>query len=138
MLFIFDVNISQQMARGLALLEQGNRKSARQAEIYHSKDYLPGNATDEEIIQQAQRVGGIVITQDLGFGRIAHEYTILKKYKVGVVYWKPPKTGLSYWDMVTIFINKWEELKRIIEEHENPSAYLLEKTGKIKWLAHTH
>lgn len=138
MRFLFDVNLSQHMVRGIAMLEKANRKSPRQGEIHHAIDFLPQDAIDRAVIEQAQKLDAIVITQDQKFGRIEHEYTVLKEFKVGVVYWKPPKGGLSYWDMVTVFINKWEDLKLVISQHKNPSAYVLEKNGKVKWLAHTH
>ena len=129
---IFDANLPRNLSKGLAKLEEGNKKSPNPAIVGHVYDHMAENATDEEIIITAGQKEWIVITQDLGFGRIEHEFILLKQHKVSVVFFKPPKKGFCYWDMVKTFIEKWEELKEHIKLGDGHCALLIEKTGGIK------
>ena len=129
---VFDANLPHNLSKGLAILEKGNRNSLHPAIVGHVYDFMPRNATDEEIIQKASAEKWIVITQDLGFGRIEHEFQLLKDHEVSVVFFKPPKKGFKYWDMVKVFIDKWEDLKLHIGQSNGLCALSIEKSGSIK------
>jgi len=87
-----------------------------------------------KLLLKAGATQWIIITQDLGFGRIEHEFVLLKQHKVSVIFFKPPKKGFSYWDMVKIFVDKWEDLKAEIKAINGHCALLIERSGSIKSL----
>ena len=136
---VFDSNLPPKLAKGISILEEGNKRSLNPAKVSHVHDFLDPHTLDPQIIEEAGKHHWIIITQDLGFGRIEHEFTILKEHKVSVIFLRvPPNRGMSYWEMVQTFISKWENLKATIKEKGMPCALVIEKTGGIKHLEHIH
>jgi PIN domain-containing protein len=129
MLFIFDAHCSQRFADGLNLLEEGNTRSPLQAEVKHMKAFLPGNASDEELIEMVGKKNAILITYDRGFKTIKHRYKLYKEHNAAVIFYHSYKDVIHYWDIVVSFIKKWEELKKEINKYEKPFAVEISNTG---------
>jgi predicted nuclease of predicted toxin-antitoxin system len=143
MVFIFDENYSPKLAHGLNLLEQGNTKHKPIAEIWHildlakSLEMTPENGQsfmDEEVVQIAGMVGGIILTQDKDFRRIKHLFPLFAEHHVGVIFFKTPKGPISYWDIITSFIKEWNKLKSKIQSDSPPFCYCVSTQQGIQKL----
>jgi len=132
--FVFDANLPHRLAEGLNVLESGNRRTDNPAIVGHVFDFLPNNATDEEIILQAKVAQWIIITQDLGFGRIEHQFELLKLHGISVIFFRPLRKGFSYWEYVKTFVNKWEDLKAEVGRRKGLVALVVEKSGAFTHL----
>ena len=129
MLFIFDENYSNRFAQGLKLIEQGNLKSSIPVDITHIKLLSLEGAADEDIIEAAGKKNGIIITMDKDFKHIKHYYQLYKQHNVGVVIFKSSKNVIYYWDIVVAFINRWENLKKLLSEDDLPFVYEINSGG---------
>ncbi len=132
MLFIFDNQCSQRLANGLNILEEGNKLSPHQCTVKHIKDLIPGNSTDEKVIETAGINKGIIITYDKDFRELKQHYPLYERHKVGVAFFRSPKKVLRYWDIVVSFINHWEKLKENIYNDKAPFAYEVTLRGISK------
>ena len=129
MVYIFDENYSYRLAQGLSLIEQGNLKSKIPIEITHVKLLGLQGASDEDIIEEAGRRKGVIITMDKDFRHMKHYYNLYKTHGTGGVIFRSSKGVIHYWDIVTSFINKWEKLKEEIKNDSLPFAYQINKQG---------
>ena len=112
------------MAEGIDHLESGNSRSRLNASVKHIKVFLPGNATDEEIIEVAGKQDGIIITYDLGFKKLKARKRLYKQFGIGVIVFHTLRDVVHYWDVVRSFVNRWEELKE--EIHVKKKPFLME------------
>ena len=129
MFFLFDENVPYKFVEGLALIEESNHKSPIKAIISHPRALKNQGASDEEQIQAAGKHNGIIVTFDKDFKHIKSYYPLYKEHKVGVVFLKLTKEDSNYWGIVKLVINKWEEMKLLLKDHEKPFAYQVSKQG---------
>ena len=132
MKFFIDENMPPQLAEGLAILEKPNNEGV---EVYSIQKEYGRGIQDEDWIPQVGNVNGIVITQDYNIQRTQRQYELLKKYKMGIFYLRPPgkKVGYRYWEMVQKMINHWEEIKEL-GKSKFPFAYRIMPKSKIEKL----
>jgi len=131
MVLIFDNQCPPNLAKGLNLLEDGNRKSPIKATVKHIRDITDEDATDEEIIKHVGKHKGIIITLDKDFKYHKHYYQLYKEYNVGVVFYRSTK-GFNYWEIVKYFINSWDIMKSKIKDEIKPFAFEMTKKGITK------
>ena len=94
MKFYIDENIAPQIGRALSILQ---KPLPEKVEVLTIRDEYGKGASDEEWIPEVGKENGIVITQDLNIQRIKQQRDLYRKYKLGVVFLKPPsKNGFSY------------------------------------------
>lgn len=129
MFFLFDENVPYKFVEGLALIEESNHKSAIRAKISHPRFLGTEGESDEEQIKAAGKHDGILVSFDKDFKHIKSYYPLYKKHKVGVIFLKLSKDESNYWGIVKLVINKWEELKRLLKDHQKPFAYQVSKNG---------
>ncbi|HEY6977037.1 MAG TPA: DUF5615 family PIN-like protein [Chitinophagaceae bacterium] len=129
MFFLFDENVPYKLVQGLILIEESNYKSPIKVKISHPKLMNSEGSSDEEQIEIAGKNDGVIITFDKDFKHIKSYYPLYKKHKVGVVFLKLSKEEANYWGIVKLLINKWEDLKKVLKEHERPFSYQLSKNG---------
>lgn len=129
MFFLFDENVPYKFVQGLALIEESNRKSQIKVSMSHPRLLDNEGASDEEQIHIAGKHKGIIITFDKDFKHIKSYYPLYKEHKVGVVFLKFSKEESNYWGIVKLVINKWEEIKRKLADHEKPFAYQVSRLG---------
>ena len=139
MVLIFDENYSKYVAEAFSLLEKGNKHVSTKATIHHilklgedlkfPKANIKGSYSDEEVIQIAGRIGGIVITQDDDFKRIKHLGSMYKQHNVGSVYFKTHKHSRGYWEMTTYMLSRWNEMKENIEKNPIPFCFMIDAKG---------
>ena len=129
MFFLFDENVPYKFVQGLALIEESNHKSRMKAKLSHPR--LLGNegSSDEEQIKMAGKHDGIIISFDKDFKHIKSYYPLYNQYNVGIVFLKLSKAESNYWGIVKLVINKWEELKTQLIDHERPFAYQVSQHG---------
>ncbi|MEO5564901.1 MAG: hypothetical protein ABIR18_15750, partial [Chitinophagaceae bacterium] len=88
---------------------------------------------DEDWIPQIGHLNGIVITQDYNIQRTQQQYELLKKYKMGIFYLRPPgKIGYKYWEMVEKIFAHWAQIKTLAQRTKFPFAYRIMPRGKIE------
>lgn len=129
MFFLFDENVPYKFVEGLALIEESNHKSPIKATISHPRVLKNQGASDEDQIKTAGKHNGIIVTFDKDFKHIKSYYPLYKEHKVGVIFLKLTKEDSNYWGIVKLVINKWEELKLLLKDHEKPFAYQVSKKG---------
>lgn len=138
MVFIFDENFSYRLADGINALEEGNKSHGSPSKVYHIKrlgqelEILPSNGkaySDEEVIEIAGKVGGIIITQDDDFKKIKHYHQLYKEHNVGVIFFKAGKATRGYWNLVTHIITHWNSMKEKIDGQNPPFAFQVSSNG---------
>ncbi|MDZ7717758.1 MAG: hypothetical protein U5K72_02920 [Balneolaceae bacterium] len=98
MKFYFDENITPQIAKALAILQEPRPVNV---EYLLSKTLLGQGTPDEEWIPKVAEEDGVVITQDFNIQRTRHQRELYRQYGLGVVFLKPPKKSrFGYWDIV--------------------------------------
>jgi len=132
MKFFIDENMPPQLAEGLAILERPNSEGI---EIFSIQKEYGRGIQDEDWIPRVGQEHGIVITQDYNIQRTQQQYELLRKYKMGIFYLRPPgKTGYKYWEMVQKIISHWVEIKNLAKTTKFPFAYRIMPRGKIEKL----
>jgi hypothetical protein len=132
MKFFIDENMPPQLAEGLAILEKPNDEGN---EIFSIQKEYGRGVQDEEWIPRVGDLNGIVITQDYNLQRTQQQFDLLRKYKMGIFYLRPPgKTGYKYWEMVKKIIDHWIEIKGLTKRTRFPFAYRIMPRGKIEKL----
>ncbi len=130
MKFYIDENMPSQLAEGLAILEKPNEEGV---EVYSIQKEFGRGTEDEVWIPQIGEENGIVITQDYNIQRTHQQYDLLRKYKIGIFFLRPPgKIGYKYWEMVEKVITHWKEIKELAINSKAPFAYRIMPRGKIE------
>ena len=129
MFFLFDENVPYKFVQGLALIEESNHRSPIKVKLSHPR--LLGNegASDQDQIKIAGKHDGIIVSFDKDFKHIKSYYPLYKEHNVGIVFLKLSKDESNYWGIVKLVISRWEELKRLLIDHEKPFAYQVSKSG---------
>lgn len=117
MKFYFDENITPQIARALAILQEPRPENV---EVFTIKDAFRQGTPDEEWIPKAAADDGIVITQDFNIQRTQHQRELYRQYGLGVIFLKPPKkavlvTGI----LLTSYLQPGLRLKRLQRGRKN-------------------
>ena len=132
MRFFIDENMPPQLAEGLSILERPNDEGN---EIFSIQKEYGRGIQDEQWIPIVGEMNGIVITQDYNLQRTQQQYELLRKYKMGIFYLRPPgKTGYKYWEMVEKIISNWIQIKDLAKRTRFPFAFRLMPRGKIQKL----
>ena len=129
MFFLFDENVPYKFVQGLELIEEANRKSHIKVTVSHPRMLRNEGASDHEQILIAGKYDGIIISFDKDFKHTKSHYSLYKENNVGVVFLKLGKEESNYWGIVKLVINKWEELKNILNDHKKPFVYEVSKKG---------
>jgi len=129
MFFLFDENVPYKFVLGLALIEESNHKSPIKVKLSHPRLLENEGASDEDQIKIAGKHDGIIVSFDKDFKHIKSYYPLYKEHNVGIVFLKLSKNESNYWGIVKLVISKWEEIKRILIDHEKPFAYQVSKNG---------
>ena len=123
MFFLFDENVPYKFVKGLSLIEEANHKSKITASIVHPRDVPNEGASDEEQIKYAGKHKGIIVSFDKDFKHMKSYYPLYREFNVGTVVLNLTKKESNYWGIVKAIINRWEDLKKILETAERPFIY---------------
>jgi hypothetical protein len=123
MKFYFDENITPNIAKALAILQ--NPRIDEKIKVFIIRDEFGKGTPDEEWIPKVANEGGIVITQDLNIHRVRQQRELYKQHDLGVVFFKPPKKGYKYWDLVEFYIRRWKVVKDEVKKLKKPFALIV-------------
>lgn len=127
--FFFDENITPQIARALAILQEPLQHE--QIKVFNIRDEFGRGATDEEWIPEVGKQEGVVITQDLNIHRTRQQRELYRQFKIGVVFFKPPKKiGYGYWTMIEKIIEAWPDIKKTARREKKPFSYVIRPRSK--------
>jgi Domain of unknown function (DUF5615) len=129
MFFLFDENVPYKFVQGLALIEESNHRSPIKVKLSHPRLLNNEGSSDQDQIKIAGKHDGIIVSFDKDFKHIKSYYPLYKEHNVGIVFLKLSKDESNYWGIVKLVISRWEELKRLLIDHEKPFAYQVSKSG---------
>lgn len=130
MKFFIDENMPPNLAEGLAILEKPNDEGV---EVYSIQKEYGRGIRDEDWIPRVGQLNGIVITQDYNIQRTQQQFELLRKYRMGVFYLRPPgKIGYRYWEMVEVIFAHWSQIKSLTQKTRLPFAFRIMPRGKIE------
>lgn len=130
MFYIFNENMPRGLAQGLDLIEGSNHRTSVKVKVQHATDFMGRKgASDEEIIAAASRKKAIIFTKDKDFKHIKLYHALYREHEVSVVFFRTSRTVVTYWDMVTSFINRWEDLKQLLAASTPPAAFEITLRG---------
>ena len=125
MTFLFDEQMSVRLAR--ALRELGEH-------VAHVQDVdgLGKGSSDEAVIEYAARMDHRVVTMDRKIKRNPHLKRVYLESGAGVYFVKTgKKQRTDLWEIVTLIIQRWEELKRDAATQKRPFMRLVTKRAGI-------
>jgi predicted nuclease of predicted toxin-antitoxin system len=133
MLFIFDENFPPEFVRGFSIIEKADKRRKVQADIVTSSDFTGKTGfSDESLIEMANGKNAVIVTHDSDFKRIKHYKPLLIKHKVGYIYFSVKSEGdYHYWDIVTSFVNKWQDITSSVLKSKHPFAFEINKKGHL-------
>lgn len=129
MLIIFDENFPQKIAEGLNTIESTNRDTILHCEITHPYLIKKGGTTDDDWVEYAGINNAIIMTFDKDFKDIKAKGRLYNEHKVGVFFFKFDKKEKMYWQVVRLFVNNFDAMKKIILEVERPFVYRISSKG---------
>ena len=120
-----DENLPRRLAKGLNELQQPqNARDELDLKVLSIKDIYGDGEKDEAWIPKVGKEKGIVITQDFRIQTQKHQKELYEKYGIGILFLNPPgKGGFMYWEMVKQLVNRWEDIKHIIQHNNTPFAF---------------
>lgn len=122
MIIYIDENLPPQLAEGLNKLQEPlNKRNKTDFEIKSVKTVFGEGAKDEDWIPIAGKENAISITQDFRIQTTRHQKELCENYGLGIFFFT--SKNIKYWQIVKTFIDKWEEILRIIETNKTPFAY---------------
>jgi hypothetical protein len=132
-----DENLPRQLATGLNELQQPqNLRDGIDIQVLSIKDVYGQGEKDEAWIPKVGREKGIVITQDFRIQTQKHQKELYKKNGVGILFLNPPaKGGFMYWEMVKQLVNRWTEIKHIVQHNKTPFAFRCSSRTKFEKMA---
>lgn len=128
----FDENFSPSLVAGMQKIQDG-RKS-EEFSVHSVKDEFGKGAPDEEWIPKIASEHGCVITQDLNINRTRAQWDLCRQNKIGIFFFKPPKSGWSYWTIVELIVASWSRIKAIAKDQQRPFGYVIDARGKFSQL----
>jgi predicted nuclease of predicted toxin-antitoxin system len=129
MLILFDENFPFKIAEGLNIIESTNRDTILKCEITHPTFIDKTGTDDDDWIVFAGKNDAIIMTFDKDFKDIKSKGRLYTEHKVGVFFFKFDKKEKMYWQIVRLFVNNFEAMKRIILDIPRPFVYRISSKG---------
>lgn len=129
MLVIFDENFPVKIAEGLNTIESTNRDTVLNCQITHPYIISKGGTSDEDWIKYAGDNDAIIMTFDKDFKDIKSKGRLYSENMVGVFFFKFDKKEKMYWQIVKLFVNNFDAMKKIILEIPRPFVYRISSKG---------
>lgn len=124
----FDENFSHRIASGMR--EFQDAKPSEGVTIIWCPDEFGKGAADEDWIPKIASKHGVVLTQDQNIHRTRAQWELCQQNKLGIIFFKPPKSGWGHWTIVREVVNRWEEIKRIASTKKRPFGFVFEYRKK--------
>lgn len=129
MLIIFDENFPLKIAEGLNTIESTNHDTILNCTITHPYLLDKGGTLDDDWITYAGNNNAIIMTFDKDFKDIKAKGRLYHDNKIGVFFFKFEKKEKMYWQIVKLFVNNFESMKKIILETPRPFVYRITSKG---------
>jgi predicted nuclease of predicted toxin-antitoxin system len=132
--FLFDENMPLRLAKGLEILDADNEFGKPPVhKISHIYDHYDPGANDPDVVKLARKLKAVVVSEDDDYKNITVTCQLVKKLRVGYVWFKlPKKTGSNYDEQVLAFIKAWPELKKQLKNKKPPYMFIIERDGKVR------
>jgi len=129
MLVYFDECTSRYIAEALNQLEL----KSGEITVNHTINVkgLGQQASDLDIVRKVNKNNGVLFSQDDDFKKSQIILEAMKKYPIGLFYFKQPKSA-KYWDLVRIYTKCWLEARNKILNLQTPYYFEIMSTGKIR------
>src|SRR5690242_16473537 len=112
----FDENFSPSLVAGMQKIQDGRKSEG--FSVHSVKDEFGKGAPDEEWIPKIASEHGCVITQDLNINRTRAQWDLCRQNKIGIFFFKPPRSGWSYWTIVELIVTSWSRIKAIAKDEQ--------------------
>lgn len=129
MLIIFDENFPCKIAEGLNIIESTCKDNILPCVITHPYLLKKGGAEDNDLIVYAGQKNAIIMTFDKDFKDIKAKGRLYTQHKIGVFFFKLDKKEKMYWQIVKLFVNNIDVMKRLIIETPRPFVYRINMKG---------
>lgn len=126
----FDENFSHNVAAGFHSFEIPDGRFSVNSTI----DVFGRSADDAAIIGGMDKTNEFLITQDNDFRRTRILTELIKKNKVGVFLFRPPR-GAKYWDILHHIYRAWPNIKRTCDTKTPPFLYEFKARGSLQQLS---
>ena len=128
----FDENFSPSLVAGMQKIQDGRKSEA--FTVHSVKDEFGKGAPDEKWIPGIASEHGCVITQDLNINRTRAQWDLCRQNKIGIFFFKPPKSGWNYWTIVELTVVSWSRIKAVAKDEQRPFGYVIDARGKFNKL----
>jgi predicted nuclease of predicted toxin-antitoxin system len=129
----FDENFSPRLVEGLRAFQKGTPNEG--VEVLSIAETFGRGTADEEWIPKVAQQHAVVITQDLNIHRRNHQWALCQQYKIGIIFFQPPKKGWSYWAIIQLAVKLWKEVTKLSIESPRPfTAEVKATAGRLKVL----
>ncbi|NQT16826.1 MAG: hypothetical protein HQ582_28980 [Planctomycetes bacterium] len=129
MKIFLDENFSKYIADALNCLQKGYR--SEETEVLHIAEAFGKGSPDEEWIPRVAQMHGVILTEDMNIHRTKSQYALCENFKVGIVFFRPPKKrSFTYWQWVEIVMKHWAAIKEIAKNATRPFAYEITPRSK--------
>ncbi len=132
MRFVFDENFSKRLAEGLDLLEKSNPGSIIPVDVISAENLMGRRGADDTEIIAKMGSDGVFITKDKDFKYWKLLKNIIVENDAKVLFFMHSKKLIFFWDILTAMINRWEEMKEVLNKDVPPYIYEFDIRRGIK------
>jgi hypothetical protein len=126
-----DENLSEYVADALNSLNNGYFKGVT---VSSTKITFGRGVADEELIPKIGSLNGILITRDININRTRLQNELCKEHNLGVFFICLPKNDNRHWNLVTVLVERWEEIINITKNKRGAFSYRIKSKGKVELL----
>jgi len=126
----FDENFSPHLINGFAALQCG--RASEDVQVLSIAIEFGRGCEDEVWIPAVAQQHGVAITQDTNIHRTRAQWALCQANKIGVFFFKPPKSGWNYWEIVNLTFKWWPEIKDTAKTSKRPFGRVIQ-VNTSKW-----
>ena len=126
MQFFLDENLSEHVADALNSLGKGYFPGLV---VESTKRAFGVGKTDQEIIPEVGKVGGVLVTRDKGIGHLRGHSELCRQWSASVIFISLPGSKELYWELVVLLIRYWKRIVDTCNSTRHPFAFKLTQKG---------
>ena len=123
MVFVFDENFSKRLAQGLDLLEKANPGRSLPVDVISAEVLMRKRGSSDADIIKAMGKGGVFITKDKDVKYFKLLKNVIIQTDAKVLFFMSSKKLIYFWDILTAVVNRWEEMKEVLNKPTPPHLY---------------
>lgn len=121
MKYVFDADLSQQIAKILALLGE---------DVCHVRDRFSASTPDTEWLHWAAQEGRVVVTGDLKMRSRRVEVEVFRALSITAVFLEPSIRRMKRWDQALWMLSHWREMAAVVASASPGSCFRATKGGR--------